>query len=195
MNTTNMMVLLRVGGFCRTSLRHAFWLFQPWRFCLVVAVSNFVVSGFAISCSNRYSFAHPVLGLGLFSLTNLIIPPMNSHNAVIFSEWSVLSFNVRGINSVVKGNGIHCAIRESRCDIICLQETKKDFFDMADLRKFCPNSFDAFAFVPSVGNSGGFITVWNSSKLVGSVIFQNDYALSVEFSTNSSNESWIVTNI
>jgi hypothetical protein len=46
-----------------------------------------------------------------------------------------------------------------------------------------------------VGNSRGFITVWNSSKLVGTVIFQNDYALSVEFFANSSNESWIVTNI
>jgi exonuclease III len=122
------------------------------------------------------------------------MPPMNSHNAVIYSEWSVLSFNVRGINFVVKGNGIHCTIRETRCDIICLQETKKEFFDRADLRKFCPNSFDSFAFVPSVGNSGGFITVWNSSKLVGNVIYQNDYALSVEFSTNTSNESWIITN-
>jgi exonuclease III len=76
---------------------------------------------------------------------------MNSHNAVIFSEWSILSFNVRGINFVVKGNGIRCAIRESRCDVICLQETKKKYFDRADLRKFCPNSFDSFAFVPSVG--------------------------------------------
>jgi exonuclease III len=120
---------------------------------------------------------------------NLIMPTMNSRNAVIFSKWSVLSFNVRGINYVVKGNGIHCAIRESICDIICLQETKKEFFDSADLKKFCPNSFDSFAFVPSVGNSGGFITVWNSSKLVGNVIYQNEYALSVEFFANSSNES------
>jgi hypothetical protein len=116
---------------------------------------------------------------------------MNSHNTATFSDWSVLSFNVRGINSVVKGNGIHCTIRDSRCDIVCLQETKKDFFDRADLRKFCPNSLDAFAFVPSVGNSGGFITVWNSSKLMDTVIFQNDYALSFEFYANSSNESWM----
>ena len=112
------------------------------------------------------------MGLGFFSMTNLIIPPMNSYNDVTFSDWSVLSFNVRGINSVVKGNGIHCAIRDSRCDIVCLQETKKEFFDRTDLRKFCPNSLDVFAFVPSVGNSGGFITVWNSSKLVGTVIFR-----------------------
>ena len=63
---------------------------------------------------------------------------MNSHNAVIFSVWSVLSFNVRGINSAVKGNGIRCAIRESRCDVVCLQETEKEYFDRADLRIFAP---------------------------------------------------------
>jgi exonuclease III len=120
---------------------------------------------------------------------------MNSHNAVLFSEWSVLSFTVCGINSAVKGNGIRCAIQESRCDVICLQETKKEYFDRADLRNFCPSSFDSFAFVPSVGNSGGSTTVWNSSKLVGNVIYQNEYALLVEFSSNSSNGSWIITNI
>jgi exonuclease III len=96
---------------------------------------------------------------------------MNNHNVVIYSEWSILSHNVRGINSSVKWNGIRCAIRESRCDVICLQETKKECFDAADLKKFCPNPFDSFAFAPSVGNSGGSITVWNSSKLVGNVIF------------------------
>jgi hypothetical protein len=65
MKTTNMMVLLRVGGFCRTLLRQAFWLLLPWRICMVVAVSNFVVSGyFVVSCSNRYLFAHPVIGFG-----------------------------------------------------------------------------------------------------------------------------------
>ena len=67
------------------------------------------------------------LGLGSFPLTNLI-SMMNSRNAINYSDWSVLSFNVRGINAVAKGNGIHCAIRESNCDITCLQETKKEFF-------------------------------------------------------------------
>jgi exonuclease III len=111
------------------------------------------------------------------------------------STWSVLSFNVRGINVVAKGNGIHCVIRESNSDIICLQETKRESFVRADLRRFCPSYFDEFAFVPSIGNSGGFITVWNSSKLVGNVVFQNEYALSVEFFATSSEESWIITNV
>jgi hypothetical protein len=66
---------------------------------------------------------------------------------------------------------------------------KKEFFDEAYLKNCCPNYFDLYAFVPSVGNSGGSIIVWKSTKLVGNVIFQNEYAQSVEFSSNLSNGS------
>jgi exonuclease III len=120
---------------------------------------------------------------------------MNNPNSVNYSEWSILSHNIRGINSSVKWNDIRCAIRESGCDVICLQETKKEFFDEAYLKNFCPNFFDSFAFIPSVGNSGGSIIVWKSKNLVGNVIFQNDYAQSVKFSSNLSNCSWIIMNI
>jgi exonuclease III len=120
---------------------------------------------------------------------------MNNFNAANYSEWSILSHNIRGINSSVKWNGIRCAIRESSCDVICLQETKKELFDAAYLKNFCPNHFDSFAFVPSVGNSGGSIIIWKSSKLAGNVIFQNEYAQSVEFFSNLSACSWIITNI
>jgi hypothetical protein len=51
---------------------------------------------------------------------NLEVSLMNNPNSVICSEWSVLSHNVRGINSSVKWNGIRCTIRESSCDVICL---------------------------------------------------------------------------
>jgi exonuclease III len=114
---------------------------------------------------------------------------MNNPNSVICSEWSGLSHKVRGINSSVKWNGIRCAIWESGCDVICLQETKKEFFDVAYLKNFCPNNFDSYAFVPSVGNSGGSIIVKKSTKLVGNVIFQNQYAQLVEFNSKLSNGS------
>jgi exonuclease III len=112
---------------------------------------------------------------------------MNNPPTVNYSEWSVLSHNIRGINSSAKWNGLRCAIRETGCDVICLQETKREFFDEAYLKNFCPNCFDSFAFVPSVRNSGGSIIIWKSTKLVDNVIFQNEYAQSVEFFSNLSN--------
>jgi exonuclease III len=120
---------------------------------------------------------------------------MSNPNTVNFLEWSVLSHNVRGINSTAKWNAIRCSIRDAGCEVICLQETKKEFFDSAYLKNFCPAHFDSFAFVPSMGNSGGSVIIWKSSRLSGNVIFQNNYAQSVEFTSNLSACSWIITNV
>jgi exonuclease III len=103
--------------------------------------------------------------------------------------------NVRGINSTAKWNAIRCSIRDAGCEVICLQETKKEFFDSAYLKNFCPAHFDSFAFVPSMGNSGGSVIIWKSSRLSGNVIFQNNYTQSVEFTSNLSACSWIITNV
>jgi hypothetical protein len=50
----------------------------------------------------------------------------------------ILCWNVRGINSVNKWTTIKSKIQETSCDIICLQETKREFFDLAFIKNFCP---------------------------------------------------------
>jgi len=83
----------------------------------------------------------------------------------------VLYWNVHGVNSSKKWNSIRDKISEAQCDVICLQETKHDFFDSAYLRKFCPPMFDQFCFIPSVGASGGMIVAWKGSMFQGNLIF------------------------
>jgi hypothetical protein len=70
-----------------------------------------------------------------------------------------------------------------------------EFFDGAYLKNFCLNCLDSFAYVPSIGNSRGSIIIWKSTKLEGNIIFQNEYAQSVEFFFKWSNYYWIITNI
>jgi exonuclease III len=53
----------------------------------------------------------------------------------------VLSHNVRGINSTAKWNAIRCSIKEAGCEVVCLQETKREFFDLAFLKKLLPCCF------------------------------------------------------
>jgi hypothetical protein len=173
-----------------------FWLVNLRILCSSVGTWVCLFSAYdTLSFVDWHMFTHPVFGFGSLSGKNLQVYLMNNFNAANYSEWSVLSHNVRGINSSVKWNGIRRAIRESGCDVICLQETKKELFDTAYLKNLCPNHFDSFAFVPSVGNSGGSIIIWKSSKLAGNVIFQNEYAQSAEFISNLSACSWIITNI
>jgi exonuclease III len=76
---------------------------------------------------------------------------------------------------------IKSKIMESCCDIICLQETKKEFIDQGFIRKFFPSSFDHFEFIPSTGESSGTIIIWKSGRFSGQVISHNEYAMNLEF--------------
>lgn len=84
---------------------------------------------------------------------------------------------------------------DSHCDILCLQETKREIFDDQFLRNICPPSFDKYVYLPSVGASGGSLVAWESNFFQGNLVFQNSYALSVEFFSMHDNAHWVLTNI
>ena len=96
-------------------------------------------------------------------------------------SWKILCWNVRGINSVSKWDSIRDKIIESGCDIVCLYETKRETFDLKYIKQFCPPAFDAFEYLPSVGASGGIITIWKSALFEGHLAFHNSFSLSVDF--------------
>lgn len=75
----------------------------------------------------------------------------------------ILVWNIRGLNSQGKWDALRTKIAESGCHILCLQETKREYFDIFYLKKFSPRSLDKFAFFPSAGASGGLIIVWNGN--------------------------------
>jgi exonuclease III len=103
-------------------------------------------------------------------------------------HWKILCWNVRGINSQVKLTAIKSKILETNCEIICLQETKKENFDQSFIRQFCPSTFEHFEFIPSIGASGGTIIICKSGRFSGQVISQNESAMSVEFVSMLSGE-------
>jgi exonuclease III len=120
---------------------------------------------------------------------------MDHQNRSMKRDWKILCWNIRGINSRRKWVSIRSNIHESTCDIGCLQETKRESFDLNYLKNFCPVVFDCFDYVPSEDNSGGIITFWKSSRFIGKRIFQNKFALSTEFTSTMSGERWILTNV
>jgi len=109
--------------------------------------------------------------------------------------WKILCWNIRGINAENKWDSLRNKITESNGDIISIQETKRSSFDLSYLRKFCPRSFDAFCFLPSIGASGGILVAWKSCFFSGLEIFQNEFAISVEFPSQFNNDSWILTSV
>ena len=78
-----------------------------------------------------------------------------------FRNWSVLCWNVRGLNSDKRQRAVSQKIQESQCSVVCLQETKMQQIYHRTIRTFSPKKFDNFAFRPLVGASGGIVVIWN----------------------------------
>jgi hypothetical protein len=126
-----------------------------------------------------------------FLMVSLMDTQQQQHNR----QRNILCWNVRGMNAQSKLTTIKSKIKETNCDIICLQETKKENFDVNFIRTFCPSSFDYFEFITSFGALGGSIIIWKSIRFSGTVIAQNEYAMSVEFSSILSGAVWVLTNV
>jgi hypothetical protein len=102
---------------------------------------------------------------------------------------------VRGINSQAGWDDIRLRTEESNCGIICFQETKKESFDLACIKKFCHRRFNNYVYTPSIGNFGGLITIWNGSLFSRTVISQSRFQITVEFLCNVSSTRWTLTNV
>ena len=113
----------------------------------------------------------------------------------LLHNWNVLCWNVRGLNSPKKLLALSNAISSSGCSIICLQESKMQDFNASVLKTICPPRFDSFAFIPSIGASGGIITIWCSSVFLGQIFNQEQFALGVVFTSTISPHSCKLVNI
>jgi exonuclease III len=69
--------------------------------------------------------------------------------------WNILCWNIRGLNDSGKWGVVRNKLEENACSIVCLQETRRDHFDMAFIRNFASRHFDCFDFVPADGALGG----------------------------------------
>lgn len=79
--------------------------------------------------------------------------------------------------------------------MLCLQETKREHFDMSFIQKFAPRCFDSFDYIPSVGASGGILVIWNSAVFSGQVLDKQQYGLTIIFSAMHNRETWKLTNV
>lgn len=107
----------------------------------------------------------------------------------------ILVWNVRGINSQSKWDAIRDKISESSSSIVCLQETKREHFDLQYIKKFCPWQLSAFQFSLSMGASGDLIIIWNSNYFSRTLVSMNSFAIIVKLVCNLSGRAFHLTDI
>jgi exonuclease III len=68
-----------------------------------------------------------------------------------YKSWKIMNWNLRGINSEKKWVALSNKIEESGCDIICLQETKRESFDLAYIKKIAQRNSQGLNLYPLWG--------------------------------------------
>lgn len=72
----------------------------------------------------------------------------------------ILSINIRGLGGLAKKDEIKKLIDEEKPDCIFIQETKMEVIDHNFCYSLWGNNHCDWAFVPSIGRSGGLLSVW-----------------------------------
>lgn len=114
---------------------------------------------------------------------------MNIHQV---RSWNILCWNIRGMNSEDKWDALKQCIDDSKCQVICLQETKRESIDINFLKKVVPKRFNCFQIIPSMGASSGSM-MWK--YFVGSLVLANNYSLCLNSVSKHNSESWFMASI
>lgn len=80
----------------------------------------------------------------------------------------ILSWNIRELNDPNKHVRIKSLLCSWKVNIVCLQETKLHFIDKCIIHSLWECSFLGWAYLVSMGVSGGVILMWNT-RVVESV--------------------------
>ncbi|GAU51435.1 hypothetical protein TSUD_413350 [Trifolium subterraneum] len=77
----------------------------------------------------------------------------------------IISWNVRGLGGLEKRKEVRKLVVDLSPFILCLQETKLQTCDDVLSSNHWGNSSHAFSYRPSVGASGGLLTLWDTSEV------------------------------
>lgn len=106
-----------------------------------------------------------------------------------------LSWNCRGLGSLEKCLVVRNVIKSSRCDIICLQETKLDSLELSHVHTILPTFFDKqCGYINAIGTSGGCLIAWKRNYVAISS-WATSHFISVLLLQTNYGKQFVVTNV
>ncbi|GAU35674.1 hypothetical protein TSUD_162460 [Trifolium subterraneum] len=105
------------------------------------------------------------------------------------------AIGVQGLGGAEKRKEVRKLVGEKHPLIVCLQETKVQSCDDTLVSALWGSAPHAFSFLPSVGVSGGLLTIWNSSEVEVWSSVSREHVLVCHGRFISSGEAFFVVNV
>ena len=112
----------------------------------------------------------------------------------------LLSWNVRGLNNPWKREVCKNLLKEWRCDIVCLQETKLSLLNSGAVRSLWGSPFTDWVVLDVVqtsapGVGGGCLLLWDKRAVEKIDVFVGQFSVSVLFRGVLDGFEWVCTGI
>lgn len=104
---------------------------------------------------------------------------------------NILCWNVRGLNSKARQDGVHTLVTSSRVDVVCIQETKMTEISRGTILSTLGSDFTHFVELPAVGASGGILVAWRNELGPATAARVDSHCISVQFSPSSDQAWWL----
>lgn len=80
---------------------------------------------------------------------------------MFFGPMKIISYNVRGLGGFEKRSEVKRLVADKKSFVLCLQESKLNVVDDLLIKAIWGSTSLGFFFQPSMGASGGLLTVWD----------------------------------
>jgi exonuclease III len=106
----------------------------------------------------------------------------------------ILNWNARGLNNPARRQVVKDLVRDTKATIVAIQETKLELFDQQMVQETLGVNFvDHFAFLPSVGLSGGVLLAVSSEHYSIYAVEVGVHTITAVVSSTSRSVSWSIT--
>lgn len=109
--------------------------------------------------------------------------------------FSLLNWNARGLNDKSRRGGVRSLVSQSRCALLCVQETKKAAFSPPELCETAGPELTEHVALPTDGTRGGVLLAWNPLVFRLDGIVVSEFAIIACVAPLDGGQPWWLTTV